>query len=916
MEDKDFGKKEEEEEIEEHKQEPSGVSEGKEIALQRETTCLNCGVVFDQEKVFCPQCGLKAGGAEYLPTNTFISPVERAARGVGILPLISLLLGILGPFFLGIGWILAIVLGMMSLSTIKKRGGFPRDRKMAMGGVILGFVWPLIIGSVVLIFFYRSVSQRRISRNEASAISDLKNIALTERFAKSGFFFDRDNDGKSEYVDLASLAKVSFRYFDSRLSSGEKNGYLFRIDRATEESFSAVAIPLTYGITGRRTFFIDQSGILRGGDIRGKGSEEGEQRLSKISPQSVFNEFDNEIAGDLLQKAKQEAKKRNFDRARKILEEIRNNYYLSSASKEVNSVIGDITAYMAGDEAKKRSQKAKMLINEGKYSEALVLLRATEKDYPGTFLMSEIKAEIEKAEKRLAERKEKEAKELFSQGQAFEVEGKYEEALKNYERINQEFKSTSYFKKTIPLLGSVRKKIEERKAEALFAQLNGLKPEKDWAEILRIVSLLKTGYAGTDLVKGRQSILAALQSRSKGQDYKNKGLEELKKQDYQAAQQDLENALRADSSLREELKIPLQVCYLKLGDKYFQEKNYEKAVSDYENYLKLNPAKVALESDKYNEAYYQLGKLAYDKGNLEKAKESLLKARYAFPKRAEIYYLLGSILARQKDYVGALGYLNIALKLERNNQKFLYKRGLVWLAVAEQLEGEVSGLLEKKDKSLKRGRSFVDTVAAMINEAEVKSIQLELQARPRILAGKKELTPQQIKGRLLASSEREKHLAKMRAETAKLESNLRQNESRQVEIIAKLRGAYESMDRGRNDLERSAIQKSGDSDYRELINLLRRKEQLFSQGKNKLELGLNQENKFVEERAFSALQSALRAFKGGKSLSRAAKETRTIYDSLFMSQLESNLREGRELLKKADAIDLRVDKYLTTKAVQ
>lgn len=915
MEDKDSEEKARERKGEE-KKEPSVVPEGKEIVLQRGTTCLNCGVVFDREKVFCPQCGLRGGEAKYLPSDTFISPVERVARGAGILPLISLLLGILGPIFLGIGWILAIVFGLISLSAIRKRGGLGRDRKMALAGVILGFIWPIVIGLSILLFSYRSAGRRRISRNEASAISDLRNIALAERFAKSGFFFDRDSDGKSEYGNLADLAEVNFPYFDPQLVSGEKNGYLFRIDRVTEEGFLAMAIPLTYGVTGRRAFSIDRSGILRGEDIGGKSISEVERKLPKVFSQSVFDEFDDEIAGDLLQKARQEAKKRNFDKARKIVEEIRSHYYLSPAMREVDSVRDSITAYIAEDKSKGDYQRAKVLINEEKYSEALALLRATERKYPKSSLMPEISREMERAEKGLAETQEREAKKLFAQGQRLEVEGKYEEALRSYERIRQEFKSTSYFERVNPLLNSVRKKIEEEKAKALFARLGDLKQERNWAEILRIISLLRIGYGETDLVKGRQSILDVLQSRSRGQEYRNKGLEELRKKDYQAALESLENALQADNGLTGELKIPLQICHLKLGDKYFQEKSYEKAVVHYESYLKLVPGKVELENDKYNEAYYQLGKLEYSRGNLEKARENLLRVRYVFPKRPELCYLLGSILAMEKDYSGALGHFNIALKLEGKNRKFLYKRGLCRLVVAWQLEDELSKLLQEDDKSgLKRGRDFVDVIAAIINEAEAKGIQLELQAKPKILPGKSKLTPQQIQAKLLAATEREKYLAKMRTETAKLEKNLQQNKSQQIKIIAKLTRTYESMTKGRDDLRRAILLKNADGHFRGIINLLRKKEQLFNQGRSKLELGLNQEKRFIEERSFSALKSSLRAFRSRRSMSNAVKEIKTLYDSLFMSQAEDNLKEGRELLRKAKAIEIQVEEYLSREAI-
>jgi len=910
MEDKDWEEevkeeKEEKEEGEGEGTEPSVVPEGKEIALRRGTTCLHCGVAFDREKVFCPQCGLRADEDKYLPSGTFISPGERVARGVGIFPLISLLLGILGPIFLGIGWILAIVFGLISLSAIRKRGGLARDRKMALGGIILGLIWPIVIGLGIFFFSYRSASRRRIARNEISAISNLKNIALTEKFAKSGFFFDRDKDGKSEYGNLADLAKVDFPYFP-QLVFGKRDGYLFAIYRVTEEGFLAVATPLVYGITGKRTFSVDQSGILRGKDVGGKNILEAKREMPRIFPQSVFDEFDNEIAGDLLQRARREAKERNFGKAKKILEEIRSHYYLSPASREVAGVMNSITNYIAGDKSKENYLKAKVLINEGKYPEALALLKATEKNYPKSYLVPEIRTAIKEAEKRLSGIREREAKGLFAQGQRFEVEGKDEDALKSYERIRQEFPSTSYFKRVSPLLNSVRKKIEEGKAEALFSQLRTLKPEKDADEILRIISLLKAGYGKTDLVKSRQAILRGLQSRSWGQELKKRGLGEFKKKDYPAALKDLEEAIRTDSGLAEELKIPLQTCNLKMGDKYFQEKNYGEAVSYYESYLKLKPAKVELKNDRYNEAYYQLGKLEYGRGKLE---------NYAFPKRPELYYLLGSILVREKDYAGAIGYFNIALGLKINSITFLYKRGLCRLALAEQLENELSGIFEKGNESLKRGRDFVDAVAVIINETEAKGIQLDFQANPRLLPGWIRLTPQQLQAKMLANAEREKYLGKMRAGIAKLESNLQQNRSLQIEITTTIERTYENMAMGGNDLERAASLKEGRGSFSEIINPLRKKEQLFSQGRNKLEIGLNQE-RFVEENAFSALKLSLRAFEKGKSASNAIKGIKAVYSSLFMPQMGGNLQEGRELLKEAKTVEIPVEKYLSVEVIQ
>lgn len=45
------------------------------------------------------------------------------------------------------------------------------------------------------------------------------------------------------------------------LAAGEKNGYLFSMS-ATPSGFSVNAVPKVFGQTGRRTFYLDQEGVL------------------------------------------------------------------------------------------------------------------------------------------------------------------------------------------------------------------------------------------------------------------------------------------------------------------------------------------------------------------------------------------------------------------------------------------------------------------------------------------------------------------------------------------------------------------------------------------------------------------------------------------------------------------------------
>ncbi len=105
-----------------------------------------------------------------------------------------------------------------------------------------------------------------ISANEASAILILRTISSSEATFQA-------TAGNGDFGSLKELAREGL--VSSVLAGGEKNGYLFRIrvEKASSESrsfFEAHAVPRTYGQTGRRSFFIDESGTIRSADKSGK----------------------------------------------------------------------------------------------------------------------------------------------------------------------------------------------------------------------------------------------------------------------------------------------------------------------------------------------------------------------------------------------------------------------------------------------------------------------------------------------------------------------------------------------------------------------------------------------------------------------------------------------------------------------
>lgn len=102
-----------------------------------------------------------------------------------------------------------------------------------------------------------AMKQGSSEMNEMIAMSGLEMIASAESMHK-------ENEGKGSYGSLDELVKqnlVQKEFLD-------KYGYRFEVT-ASGDHFEATATPVEYGKTGKRSFFVDQSGVVRGDDHNG-----------------------------------------------------------------------------------------------------------------------------------------------------------------------------------------------------------------------------------------------------------------------------------------------------------------------------------------------------------------------------------------------------------------------------------------------------------------------------------------------------------------------------------------------------------------------------------------------------------------------------------------------------------------------
>ena len=90
---------------------------------------------------------------------------------------------------------------------------------------------------------------------EASAISSVRNL-VTSQITYSATI----GDGNAASLEILYLSKL----IDSVLASGTKDGYTFTVSTdAVNDSFAIYARPITQGVTGTRSFFTDETGVIR-----------------------------------------------------------------------------------------------------------------------------------------------------------------------------------------------------------------------------------------------------------------------------------------------------------------------------------------------------------------------------------------------------------------------------------------------------------------------------------------------------------------------------------------------------------------------------------------------------------------------------------------------------------------------------
>lgn len=235
-------------------------------------TCPYCAEQIEEQAQVCPFCttdlpaplltsASRQSVAPGVPPPS-LSPGNSITSGKAIA---SLICGVL--FFFLPSAIVAIVMGHLSLSDIRRSAGRLGGRGMGIAGLVLGYlglsVLPILIIAAIAI---PNLLHSKIAANEASAVGSLRTISVactTYQTQYGSYPSTLATLGPSAHPTAQKAGLI-----DETVASGRHSGYFLTYEAGPSQggvasSYEVHADPITPATTGIRHFFVDETGVIR-----------------------------------------------------------------------------------------------------------------------------------------------------------------------------------------------------------------------------------------------------------------------------------------------------------------------------------------------------------------------------------------------------------------------------------------------------------------------------------------------------------------------------------------------------------------------------------------------------------------------------------------------------------------------------
>lgn len=680
-----------------HFQQPMGTA----LAVtQRVIMCPHCGLQLAPGTQACPQCGMAISNLPTMPMG-YIPPTPMGQSGAGILPIIA---------FLGaltvVGAPVALVLGLMTMGIIRRRGGTARDHRMAQWSIGLGLLWImaglLVLGGAI----WKGHRQRQLTQadvNEAKVIRALKNLACAQKYTHAIEFIDSDGDGNSEYAELDRLTETKSPFFDADLADGEAYGYRFTMREASEGRFLAVAEPLHYGRTGTRTFAIDQTGQISGVDAEGRLYGQLTTALPVIlGERSAYYQIDDEIAKDVLNYAQSlSASAEDQELKKRILTRLRSDFALTKTGRELEGMEESVDRAVAENRAQVLYWEAREALAEEEKDVALAKLQEIVDQYPSYSKIASVERELAAVRSTIAQEREAAAEELLAKAEKLERDGGEPlEVQQLYQQIEKLYPDTEVAERIAELKPELKRQLREGRAQEIFSDMMELSPETDYELILSQANQFRRNYSDTDLYAKVEKELNDKERSARAYSWRFRTERSIAEGRMRGGLAELESAIRENPDLQYDLRDLCTQLYRSAADKLLEEGDARGALTYYsrlDRVLKLSESGETVDPKLLASLHYKVGQADYESGKYEAARWHLDSAAWNYPDDAQFHMRLGVARMYSGLYSSADTALEQALKIEPDRDQALLYRAYLNLRTVEACDHVIADALKLYD---------------------------------------------------------------------------------------------------------------------------------------------------------------------------------------------------------------------------
>ena len=695
------------------------------LVANRSMTCPNCGLPLSPNALSCPQCGMPLSNLPAIPMG-FIHPTPIGQTGSGILPVIAFLAALTV-----VGAPIALVLGLITLSAMRRHGGTVRDHVLAKWSIGLGLLW-IMLGAIAGVGLVRKTHKRqqlsKVEVYEAQVIRALKNLACAQKYAHTIEFFDTDADGYGEYAELSVLSETKSPFFDADIADGEAYEYRFSIREASEGKFLAVAEPARYDITGGRIFAIDPSGQIRGGDTAGVHFGQLETALPILQGErSAFYELDDEIAKDVLNYVKAiPSSPENEEKKQRILLRLRKEYSLTTMSRELEGTSDTQDRFITEQRGESLYLESKAALAEDSQDVALAKLTEITEDYPSYSKIAAVERELIDLRSAIDQRREMEAQELFAQAEEAERQGLPQQQIQQmYQRIEKLYPETDVADRIVLLKPELQRQLREHKAEDLFSELMELSPESEYENILNQANQLRRNYNDTDLFGKIETELLNKERNAQANAWRVKTQQNMKAGRMRGALAQLEAAIRENPDLQYDLRDLCTQLYQSVADQMMKEGDSRGALTYYtqaNRLLQASDPNEQVSQDLLAKLHNDVGMADYERKDYVHARWHLTSAAWKYQDDAQFNMRLGAANLYSGLYRPAEAALTQALTVRPDMESARLYRTYLNMRIALSLEQVIADGLQKESilKDVPNERT-AESAPAFTAAAETKS---------------------------------------------------------------------------------------------------------------------------------------------------------------------------------------------------